>query len=109
MIERTASRPLIAKVRRHMFTRGEVLKTALIGAGIGVAVFAAIFALAKHWYAGPASPLVLLLSPGAFVGLFNPQSSEVYFAMAFAVQAACYAIVALVISCLLYTSPSPRD
>jgi predicted signal transduction protein with EAL and GGDEF domain len=80
-----------------MFTRGEALKTALIGAGIGVVVLVAIFTLAKHWYASPASPLVLLLSPGAFVGFFNPQSSVVYFAMALAVQAASYAIVALVI------------
>ena len=78
-----------------MFTHGGSVKTALIGAGIGVAVFVAILGFAKHWYASPASPLVLLLSPGAFVGLLNPQSSGLYFAIALVIQAASYAIAAL--------------
>ena len=46
-----------------------------------------IFGLAKHWYATPVSPVVLLMSPGAFIGLLNPQEFAAYFVTAFLVQA----------------------
>ena len=80
-----------------MSTRLTILKTAVIGAVIGVMVLAAFYASAPFWYGNPAAPIALLLSPGAAVALFNPQSSAVYFLGAFAVQAVSYAIVALII------------
>ena len=80
-----------------MSARREFLKTGLIGGGVGIAVLLIIFGLAKHWYGSPVSPVVLLLSPGAFIGLLNPPSSELYFVVAFVVQALCYAIAALLI------------
>ena len=85
-----------------MLTRGAALKTALIGAGLGVLVFAVILVFASHWYASPAGLLVLILSPGVFVEALKPQSTALYFGLAFAVQAFTYAIVALAIRAVFH-------
>lgn len=77
-----------------MLTRRATLTAALIGAVIGILVLGSIFSLIDQWYASAASPLILLLAPGAIVGAaLNPLGSEMYMVTVFTTQAASYALV----------------
>src|SRR5688572_20394913 len=73
-------------VRRHMLTRSAALTSGLAGAFIGIVILAIVYAFADRWYATSISPLILLLTPGSFVGLLNP-SSELYWLLVLVVQA----------------------
>jgi len=83
-----------------MATRSNAFTTALVGGVIGLAILGAIYAFAEQWYASSLSPVILVLSPGALVGLFNPASPAVYWVLVLIVQAVTYALAALAIRLL---------
>jgi hypothetical protein len=80
-----------------MSRTSEVVVTAFIGATVGIAVLLIVLALAGQWYATAASPLILLLMPGALIGLLNPISSALYGVLVLFVQIACYVSAALLL------------
>ena len=84
-----------------MSPRMQAIAAVLVGASIGLSVLAATYASVEQWYATSATPLVLVLCPGLVVGLFNPASSGLYFALVLVVQAVAYSLAALGIWLLL--------
>ena len=84
-----------------MFTRRTALTAGLTGAATGIAVLVVVFALAGQWYATPISALILLLTPGSLVGFLNP-TTELWWALVVTVQAASYALVAIVIAAVVH-------
>ena len=82
-----------------MLTRRAAL-TALVGAAIGVLVLGIIFATAKSWYATSASPLVLILTPGALLAMLSP-NDPYWWVLLVVGQAASYGIAALAIVAII--------
>ena len=92
-----------------MSRSGSVIVTLALGAVTGVLVGEAVFASVRLWYGTAASPIILLLAPGALVGLFNPVYSYAYKVGFVLIQITYYCAIAFAVRALIKHAKRNRN
>ena len=100
---------MAANVSQHMSRSTSVIVTLAVGAALGMLVGEAISASARLWYGTAASPIILLLAPGALVALFNPVDPYVYKVGFVLIQITCYSAIAFGVRALIKHAKRNRN